>query len=164
MPQKYFSAEAIEALATPLIGQYHSEIATARIKFVFAEKAGMKGGAPVLGKSRKLSGVLEHLVGADFVIEVAMDQWNNLPAPQRLALVDHLLECCTGEEDGNDPAATPKWSIREPEMREFGTILNRHGAWNSRLEEVVSIAQRLNTGTYAANALNTETAQVSTHN
>ena len=36
-----------------------------------------------------------------------------------------------------------KWSIREPDVQEFTTILERHGAWHSGLSGLVSVAQRI---------------------
>ena len=57
------------------------------------------------------------------------------------ALVDHLLERCTGEED--EKTGDMKWSIREPEVQEFATILRRHGAWHIGLTSFVEVAQSI---------------------
>src|ERR1700760_1779335 len=99
MPKVYSEGETVEIIAKPLIPTYHPELATARFKYVFVDKASMKGGRPIFGKVKKLTGISEFLIEADFVIEIAADQWNEMPEPQRTALVDHLLERCTGEED-----------------------------------------------------------------
>ena len=144
MAKVYGIAESVEEVAKTLIPNYHSELATAVVKYVFVDKASMKSGRPVLGKARKLSGALEFLLESNFMIEVAMDQWNDLTPRQRDALVDHLLEYCTGEEDEEDAGAPMKWKIREPDVREFRTILQRHGAWNEDLSGFVSVARRIN--------------------
>lgn len=144
MPQSFSEAETVEEIAQRLIASYHPELATARIKFLFQEKAGKKGGKVVLGKAQKVSGVLEFYADCDFLLVVAQDQWMDLPAAKRTALVDHLLERCTGEEDPEDPAAPMKWKTREPDVNEFATILQRYGAWTEDLAGFCSVASSLN--------------------
>ena len=139
MPKLYSPAESVEAVASNLIPMYHPEIATARIKYLFVDKASAKGGRPVPGKVRKISGALEYLIECDFVLEVALDQWNEKSAEQRQALIDHLLERCTGEED--EKTGEMKWAMREPDVAEFTSILRRHGAWNDDLAGFASVAK-----------------------
>ncbi len=142
MPRIYGLAETVEQIATSILPTYHSELATARIKYIFVDKASAKNGKPVLGKARKMGGAFEFLLESDFLIEVALDCWNPASEKQRLALVDHLLECCTGDED--EESGEMKWKTREPDVREFTSILNRHGAWTDELQGMVMVAQRLN--------------------
>lgn len=144
MPKIYATAESVEAVAKQLIPTFHPELASARILYVFVDKASMKNGRPVLGKAKKVSGALEFLLEADFMLEVALDQWNEMTPNQKRALTDHLLERCTGEEDEEDAGADMKWSLREPDVTEFMSILQRHGAWNDALSGFVSVAQRVN--------------------
>ena len=139
MPKLYSSAESVEAVASNLIPMYHPEIATARIKYLFVDKASTKGGRPVNGKVRKISGSLEYLLECDFIVEVALDQWNEKSEEQRQALVDHLLERCTGEED--EKTGDMNWTTREPDVSEFTAILRRHGAWNDDLAGFASVAK-----------------------
>lgn len=141
MPKVYSEAETIETLAKPLIAPFHPELATARMKFVFVDKGSMKAGRPVYGKVKKLSGISEFLIEADFVIEVAQDHWNELDENQRTALVDHLLERCSGEEDENTGEMV--WVVREPDVQEFTSILRRHGAWNTDLTTFASVAKAI---------------------
>jgi hypothetical protein len=143
MPKVYASAENVEREATRLIPLYHPELATARFKYVFVDKASMENGRPVRGKIRKITGVLEFLLEADFMMEVALDQWNELADTQRSALIDHLLESCTGEEDESDGGGDMKWSTRKPDVQEFSAILRRHGAWNDDLSAFTSIAKTI---------------------
>ncbi len=141
MAKEIMDSESVEAQAKKILELHHADLATARIKYVFVDKASMRGGRPVLGKARKASGVLEHFADADFVIEVALDQWNNLEPNQKEALVDHLLEFCMGEEDEN--TGEMKWLMREPDVKEFSTILRRHGAWHDSLVGFVEIAHSI---------------------
>lgn len=141
MPKVYSEAESVKAIAGGLIANYHPELSTARLRYIFVDTASKKGGHVVLGKSKKISGPLEYMTELDFLIEVAADQWQELSAEQRAALVDHLLERCTGEED--EKTGQMKWAMREPDVQEFSTILRRHGAWNEALSGFVVVAQEI---------------------
>jgi hypothetical protein len=142
MPKLYGTAEDAEEIAQRLIPMYHPELATARIQYICVDKASQKNGRPVWGKAKKISGALEFLLEKDFMIEVALDCWNEASNRQREALVDHLLECCTGIED--DKTGEMKWTMRTADVQEFTSILHRHGAWHETLEGMVEVAQRLN--------------------
>jgi len=141
MPQTYENAEAVEALAKTLIPSHHPELATARFRYVFKEKAGKKGGKTVYGTVKKMSDLMIFLIDADYLVEIALDSWTPLDASKRTALVDHLLERCLGEED--EETAEMKWKLREPDVQEFSSILRRHGTWNEDLVGFVSVAQTL---------------------
>jgi len=154
MPKTYDHAESVEAIATRILPTYHTELATARIGYIFVDTASKKNGKPVLGKARKVSGALEFLLEKDFLVEVALDQWNDLSEAQRLALVDHLLECCTGEDP--DDGGEYKWKMREPDVREFTTILRRHGAWTNELADLLNVAQQINVDTRVQEVVDTE--------
>jgi len=140
MAKIYGFADGVKEIADRLIRQYHPELLTARIAYVFVSEGSKKNGKPVYGKVRKFSGALEFLLEKDFMIEVAGDVWNNLTVSQRVAVVDHLLERCYGEE-GED--GSMKWSVRDPEINEFSTILHRHGAWNEDLDNFLSVARQI---------------------
>lgn len=143
MPKLYGEAETVEAVANKIIPTYHSELATAKIRYIGVDTGSKKGGRPVLGKVRKVSGALHYMLDeTNFIIEIPMDSWNPMNEAQRTALVDHLLERCTGEEDEKNGGAM-KWMVREPDVQEFTTILRRHGAWTVDLEGLVSVAQQI---------------------
>jgi hypothetical protein len=142
MSKVYSLAESVQTIASGLIPNYHAELAEARIGYVFVDKASMKGGQALFGKVKKFAGYLEWALELDFLVEVAADKWNELAEAERTALVDHLLERCTGEEDEKTGALN--WTTREPDVQEFSTILDRHGAWHSSLVGFVSIAKKVN--------------------
>ena len=141
MAKTYHEATSVESIAQGLIGNYHQELANARMMYVFVDKASKKGGKELLGKAQKVAGVWEWAVEKDFIITVPYDRWNELTDNQKTALVDHLLERCTGEEDKNGEM---KWTVREPDIQEFGNILQRHGAWHRDLEHFVLVAHDVN--------------------
>jgi len=142
MPKLYGTADVVEEIAKRLLPTYHSELATARIKYIYVDKASKKNGRLVWGKARRITGSLEFLLECDFLVEVALECWDPADDRQRQALVDHLLESCFGEED--EETGEMKWSMRSPDVNEFTSILNRHGAWNAELVGLVEVAQRLN--------------------
>lgn len=153
----YGGADSVEEIAMRLLPTYHPELATARIAYVFVDVASKKAGRPVFGKVRKVSGALEFLLEKDFIIEVALDVWNEADNRRRHAIVDHLLEKCTGEED--EASGDYKWSLRTPDVHEFTSILNRHGAWTEELTGMVEVAQRLNLEAVAQEVASTVTQQ-----
>jgi hypothetical protein len=141
MPADYSAAESVQTVAQSLLATYHPELATARINYMFIDRVPKKGGRELYGKAVKVSGRWETLTELDFIIEVALPKWNDLTEDQRTALVDHLLERCHGEED--EETGEFKWSLREPDVQEFSTILKRHGIWNESLTSFVQVAQGL---------------------
>jgi hypothetical protein len=126
--------EAVEEIAMKLIPKHHPELASARFKFVCRDKAAKKHGELVRGKAYKMSRMYEYLVGCDFVIEVALETWNDLNTNQRIALVDHLLAHCVGTED--EKTGSMKWSVRPPEIQEFPEVAERNGQWHEGLVEL----------------------------
>jgi hypothetical protein len=139
MAKVYGSAEGVESIASGLIANFHAELGTARILYCFVDSVGTKGGRELAGKVRKFAGFQEWALEMDFAVEVGLDKWNDLTESQRTALIDHLLERCTGEED--EDSGEMRWKIREPDVQEFSSILHRQGAWNEDLQGFVSVAQ-----------------------
>jgi len=139
MSRVFSEAESVESLAQGLIPNYHPELTEARILYVFVDKASKKGGKELWGKAQKVSGVWEFYTEKDFIITVPADKWMTLEPAQQTALVDHLLERCTGEDD--EKTGETKWIIREPDVQEFANILERHGVWNADLERFVMVAK-----------------------
>jgi len=136
------ATDTVGMIAGGLIPNYHPDLSTARINYVFVSEASTKGGLKVMGRVKKLAGFLEWALEGDYVIEVAQDMWATLEPHQRTALVDHLLERCKGEED--EKTGEMRWKVREPDIQEFSSVLDRNGAWHSQLAGFVSIAQKVN--------------------
>lgn len=143
MPKEYQDAESVEAMAQQILPTFHAELAEANIKYYFVTEHSQKGGRPIFGKAKKFSGASQYLAaGIDFAIEVAQDLWNAMEEPQKRATIDHLLEYCTGEED--EESGEMKYTMREPDVKEFATILRRHGAYNDDLVGLVQVAHTIN--------------------
>lgn len=141
MAQTYENAESVEGIANSLIPTHHPDLATAKFRYVFKEKASKKGGKTVLGTVKKMSDLLYFLIDAHYLVEIPLEVWNTLDETKRVALVDHLLERCVGEEDSE--SGEMKWKTREPDVQEFASILRRHGAWTEDLVNFVSVGQSI---------------------
>lgn len=143
MPKEYTDAETVETLARQILPTFHAELAEAKIRYYFVTEHSMRGGRAICGKARKLSGAAQFLAGGyNFVIEIALDLWTPMTEPQRRATIDHLLEYCTGEED--EDSGEMNWTMREPDVKEFSTILSRHGAYNNELMGLIQVAHTIN--------------------
>lgn len=140
MSADYSPAESVQSVAQTLLPTYHPELASARVAYMFIDRVAKKGGRELYGKAVKVSGRWENLTELDFCVEVSLPKWNELNDDQRTALVDHLLERCSGEEQED---GSLKWILREPDVQEFSTILQRHGVWNESLTSFVQVAQQL---------------------
>lgn len=130
IPLIFAEFEAIEETANHLIANFHPDLTAARIRYICRNKAAKRSGRLVPGNVYKMGGKYEYLVGCDFVIEVALQVWNDFNPRQRTAVIDHLLSRCTGEEEED---GTMKWKLRPPHVQEFPEVVERNGQWNDEL-------------------------------
>lgn len=133
IPLIFAEFEEIEKLANELIAQHHPDLSVARIRYICRNKAAKRAGRPVPGNVYKMGGKFEYLVGCDFVIEIALQVWNDFNPRQRRAIIDHLLSRCIGDEQED---GTMKWKIRPPEVQEFPEVVERNGQWNDELVDM----------------------------
>lgn len=130
-------SEAVLEIAKKLIPKHHPHLIQAKFLYLCRNRASKAAGNPVAGQVRKANPTEKHLAqkagddGADFVVTVALDVWNELEPTQRTALVDHLLSRCVGIED--DQTGDMKYSLRPPQVQEFPEVAERHGKWNDGL-------------------------------
>jgi hypothetical protein len=155
----YGEADEVRDIAMQLIPTYHPELASATIRYIWVSEASKKNGKPLLAKASKVSDLQSYLIVGDgdeqlhFLMIFALDEWQKLDNRKRVALVDHMLEGCTGEEDEQN--GDMKWTTRTPEVQEFTSILNRHGAWTEELSGMVEVANRLNLDARAQEVVDT---------
>lgn len=146
MPE-YSPAPDAERIAQKLIADHHTHLTDVRVEFVFRDKASKSNGKVVLGKARKISGLNAFLArdpdatyGEDFfVIELAEDEWLEMPASKRRALVDHELCHCTIDFDEDKGIVT--LGLRAHDVEEFKEIVDRHGLWKDDLAEFAKAAK-----------------------
>jgi len=140
----YGEAEEVSQIAEKLIANYHPELASARFRFLFKDKTSKKGGKVVMGSVKRMSDLMMYLIEADFLVEVPDEIWRGLDNTRRNALIDHLLERCTGEESTEEGGGgAMKWKVRDPDVHEFSSIMRRYGAWTDELSLFASVAKSL---------------------
>lgn len=137
---EYTWAPDVEVVVKDIIGtvEQHHDLVHAQILCVFRDKAATSRGRLVLGRARKLGGLVAFLVDDDderplFVLEFAGDLWQTLNDKQRRALVDHELSHLTMEKDKYG-----QWvgGTRGHDLEEFLGVIDRHGLWK---EDVASL-------------------------
>lgn len=131
--ERFREHDQAQAIADVLIGTYHKELANARIVYLFREKAGVRGQAP-LAKTVLLGGRESFLSEMDFAIVVNWEGWRKLDLVQRVALVDHELEHC-GVEDGGG------FVLLHHDIEEFNCIAQRWGAVQEDLRRFFTAAR-----------------------
>lgn len=138
----YSPSDTLQKLAENLIANHHPEIATAKIGYYFVGGGlGKKAGKDLLGKVQKVSGFWNNYSGFDFILFIDEANWANLDDQTKVALIDHYLECITGEED--EKTGDMKWVRREPDVNEFTSILKRRGSWHPDLAEFIAVSRTL---------------------
>lgn len=125
------ASQSVLSLATELVREFHTELIHANILFIHRSEAANSGGRTVLGKAAKISAPMKVLLDdADFLIWISKKDWEAASEGFRRPLLDHLLEHCT--TDINDD----EYVLRNPEINEFRSIIDRHGLWSLDLLRV----------------------------
>ena len=137
---KYKKADEVHKVAAKVIDKWHSELAEAKIVYLFKDvKEWESKGKVVLAKTSKAPEQWQYLTDFDFVIVVNKKYWDVAPDEFREALIDHELCHIVKEEDvkGN-----PKWNVANHDVEEFSGVVLRHGLWKSDLERFMSAANK----------------------
>ena len=130
-------APEVEQIAVKLIeSAVHDRLAEARILYCFRSKAAKSQGNIKLATISTVTGKIQHLLKADYILEVAQDQWYSLGQEQRLALIDHELTHCVPDLE------TGGWALRGHDIEEFYEIVERHGHWLPDMDEWTDALER----------------------
>lgn len=135
---KYTRATTVEPLSEQVIRAHHPHLINARIGYLFREKASKSKGRLVAGKAARFPERYQVFFDGedfDFLIELAEDIWAKLDDEKRLALLDHELSHCWGEED--EKTGKTKWSMIGHDVEEFNAVARRHGPWTDELKALV---------------------------
>ena len=137
------AGERVKKLASDLIDQYHKHLGSARIAFVFRDKAMKSKGKKVAAKTSKLGKKNKKLTalgtdheGFDFVIEIAEPWWSGATERMQKALLDHELSHCVLKEDG-------KWGTVSHDFEGFRDVVDRWGFWCGDLKQFKSRLQQM---------------------
>jgi hypothetical protein len=142
IPLLFGDFEAAEQRALKLIPKFHSHLGSAKIRYICRNKAAKRAGSLIPGNIYKMSGKYAFLTGYNFVMEIALEVWNDYNDTQRTALVDHLLTRCVGEENEED--GEMKWRVQSPIVQEFPEVAERNGQWNESLIDLGSVFKSQN--------------------
>lgn len=132
IPLLFGEFEYGEQLCEQLIEKVHPFHGMIKIKFICRNIAKKKNKKPVPGSVYKVNPMYKHLTGQDFVIEIALDVWNEMNPQQREALVDHLMMRIDIVE--NEETGEIKCGLRSPDVQEFAEIVERHHSWTPELK------------------------------
>lgn len=140
----YDSHEASQTLAKKLIAQYYPELSNTNILYMCRDKAVKSSGTLIPGIVKKATPLeceftrnkFNDEEGAVFIMVIALEVWNNLEGPKRVALVDHLLARCVAVED--EKSGAMKYSLRRPTVQEFPEIAERNGQWTVELMQMAN--------------------------
>ena len=129
----FVQAGTADRIAGIILPVFHHELANARIAYLFKEKSTTRGRSP-LGKTNLLSKRDRFLSDYDFVIVFDWSRWKPLTLVQRVALVDHQLEHCGVDDNGN-------FIMIDHDIREFNTTVRRWGAWQPNVRDFFRAAK-----------------------
>ncbi len=131
--QKFRDAPDVGAIAEILIPEFHDNLKNACIAYLFKEKSTSRGRSPA-ATAAKLGPRDIHISSYEFVIVVLWDRWKKMDLVTRVALVDHELEYCGVDDNGN-------FIKIEHDIEEFNTTVQRWGAWEPSLVEFLQAAK-----------------------
>lgn len=134
VPLLFDDFDQAKEIAGRLIPKFHPHLVDADVRYICRNRAAKRSGANVPGNVYKMSGKYRFLTGVDFVLEVALEVWNDLAPNQRTALVDHLLTRCEGVED--EETGAYKWRVIPPAIQEFPEVAERNGQWHEGLVDM----------------------------
>ncbi len=129
---KIHAADDAEEMAQILIAQFHEELRSASLAYLFKEKMGGRGWIDT-GKADLANPVLKYFSGCDFIIKLNWTVWKAMDLVQRTALLDHELEHCGISDSG-------KYEIQKHDVQEFNAIVGRWGAYHETLAQFLRVA------------------------
>jgi hypothetical protein len=133
IPLVFGGFEAGEIIAKRLMKAVHPDLCHVNIKFICRNIARKRNKKAVPGSVYKVNPMFVFLTEHQYIIEVALEVWNEFDPKQREALIDHLMTRIHVE---TDDAGEIKTSLRSPQVQEFPEIVERHQAWSDDLQEL----------------------------
>ncbi len=127
------AGDEIEDLAKELIANYHPEISTAEICYLYKDKATPSEiEAGQVGVAKRVTGVWNTLTEKDFLIILTYPLGTDLSSLEQKAMLDMALESCTIklDKDGNekvDEEGHFEWAILPYDIQGHGKIISRYG-------------------------------------
>ena len=160
-PVAWRDAPDLALLAAPILRAHHPHLAGIPIRFVWRSEMRTLRGSKAAGTCEIVTGRFAFFVmteeeealaeeagcsGRMFWIEIAADAWDGYDDHQRLALLDHEISHAGVERDEEKEGI--QLVLIPHDSEEFTAIVNRYGAWDSRIQALVNAADA-----YAARAM-----------
>lgn len=124
----------VEDIAKELLGEFHTEVATANFGYAFKEKASVaEMEAGIVAKAKKVSPLMRVFTDElDFVIEIAKPLWDELSPNERKAQIDSALCSCSAKLDEHgefkvDVSGNPIYVIKQYDLQGHSEVLARYG-------------------------------------
>lgn len=132
MADMWLAGEDVTTTRDTLISKYHPHLALIKdeIAIVFKEKGSAVGDKKIRGCTKKAGKMIQLLSGKEFVfvIEIGNDLWQEMSDDERVALLDHQLCYCKGEEKDD---GSIKWYLDRPDVIYFRDEVTRNGWWST---------------------------------
>lgn len=132
---EYWESNELKALAESLIAAHHPHLASAKIGYLFRDKAQRKklsldkdGPTQVVrgNTSRVSAGKYDPFIDKDFILEIPYDEWQNWTSSQRSFAVDTYLCTLMGDEDDAN-GGDMKWFMLPFQVCLFPDVVRRWG-------------------------------------
>lgn len=131
--EKILQGDQPGAIADILVPAFHKEVAKAKIAYLFVQQMGSRN-RTMVARTSLLSRKMRFLSLYDFCVIFNWTIWRGLNVPQRTALVDHELEHCGVDDDG-------QFILLTHDLMEFNTIVRRWGLWQPAITQFIEAAK-----------------------
>ncbi|SDF77771.1 putative metallopeptidase [Sporomusa acidovorans] len=132
-PKFEYAPEAVLKLAARLIDEYHSRLSEANISYIMRNGTWKKKGDTVDADVSVVSGANRFETNKHFRITINAEVWLNADDKTKAYILDRQLSRCSKEETTNGDV---KWSTRDYFVKEFPSLIERHGLVTEELRQL----------------------------
>lgn len=132
-PKFEYAPEAVLKLAARLIDEHHSRLAEANISYIMRNGTWKKKGDTVDADVSVVSGANRFETNKHFRITINAEVWLNADDKTKAYILDRQLSRCSKEETTNGDV---KWSTRDYFIKEFPSLIDRHGLVTEELRQL----------------------------
>ncbi len=132
-PKFEYAPESVLILAARMIDQYHNRLSEAKISYVMRNGTWKKKGDTVDADVSVISAANRFELDKQFRITINADIWLNADDKTKAYILDKQLSRCAKEETTNGDV---KWSTRDYYLKEFPSLIERHGFITEELRQL----------------------------
>lgn len=142
-PKFEYAPEAVLKLAARLIDEHHSRLAEAKISYIMRNGTWKKKGDTVDADVSVISAANRFELDIQFRITINADVWLNANDKTKAYILDKQLSRCVKEETTNGDV---KWSTRDYFVKEFPSLIERHGLITEELRQLDQVMKHTSEG------------------